>query len=78
MTKDIQSKVDGFDKLVDLMKEKLKSSNRHQKIQILTLTPDSWSLRKASQEFNVSKSTITKARKMRNDKGILEIPDQIN
>ena len=47
--------------LVNLMKEKVKASTRRRKIQILTLTPESWSIRKAAKEFQVSKKTIQKA-----------------
>eukprot|EP00112_Aurelia_sp_Birch-Aquarium-sp1_P009177 Seg2032.1 transcript_id=Seg2032.1/GoldUCD/mRNA.D3Y31 product="hypothetical protein" protein_id=Seg2032.1/GoldUCD/D3Y31 len=59
------------------MKEKLKTSNRRRKIQILTLTPNSWSLRKAADVFKVSKSTIQKARNLKAEKGILEMPKSV-
>jgi hypothetical protein len=49
-----QRKADDLDKLIVLMQEKLKTSNRREKIQILTLVPDSWSLRKAAEEFITS------------------------
>ena len=39
-------------------------SNKTQKIQILTLVPDSWPLKKLSKELEVSKA---KARKSRGD-----------
>ena len=52
-------------------------SNRRQKIQILTLTQNSWSLRIASQEFNVTQMTIAKVRRLRDEKGIIELPEQI-
>ena len=55
LEKDIQSKADDLDFLVQCMKEKLKISNRKQKLQILTLIPNSWSVRKATEEFQVSK-----------------------
>ena len=48
--------------LVHCMKEKMKLSNRNEKLQILTLIPKSWSIRKAAKEFGVSKSTIQKAK----------------
>ena len=40
---DMNQKANDLDKLVELMKEKLKVSNKREKIQILTLTPESWS-----------------------------------
>ena len=66
-----------FDKLVELMKEKLKASNKREKIQILTLTPESWSLRKTAKEFKVSKATARKARILRDEKGILAVPQPV-
>ena len=47
----MNQKANDLDKLVELMKEKLKVSNKREKIQILTLTPESWSLRKTAKEF---------------------------
>ena len=57
------------------MKKKLKESNRREKLQVLTLTPRSWKLRRAAQEFKVSKSTIQKARSLQKRKGIVGIED---
>ena len=62
LANEIQEKANDLDHLVFLMKEKLKTSNRRRKIQILTLTPNTWSLRKAAEIFKVSKSTVQKAR----------------
>ena len=41
----------------------------------MTLVLNSWSLRKAAKVFSVSKSTIQKARLLRDEKGIAEYPD---
>ena len=57
------------------MKEKLKISNRKQKLQILTLIPNSWSVRKETEEFQVSKSTIQKAKILRAEEGNIGYPD---
>ena len=46
---DMNQKANDLDKLVELMKEKLKVSNEREKIQILTLTPESWSLQKTAK-----------------------------
>ncbi|XP_047127482.1 uncharacterized protein LOC124808449 [Hydra vulgaris] len=73
-----QKKTEDLDKLILSMQEKLKTANRRGKIQILTLVPDSWSLRKAAEVFNISKSTITKARKLKFEKGILTLPEKTN
>ena len=53
------------------MKDKLKISNRRKRLQILTLVPNSWSLRKAAEVFQISKSTIQIVRLLRDEKGIL-------
>ena len=49
----MNQKANDLDKLVELMKEKQKVSNMREKIQILTLTPKSWSLQKMTKEFKV-------------------------
>ena len=70
-----QSKANDLDYLVDCMKDKFKISNRRKRLQILTLVLNSWSLRKTAEVFLVSKSTIQKARLLRDEKGITEYPD---
>ena len=65
LTNDIQTKADDLDYLVDCMKEKLKVSNRREQLQVLTLVPKSWSVRKAAKEFSVSKNKIQKAKLLR-------------
>ena len=54
--KEIQTKADYLDYLVNCMKEKLKVSNRWQQLQILTLIPKSWSVRKAAKDFQFPKT----------------------
>ena len=41
---DMNQKANDLDKLFELIKEKLNVSNKREKIQILTLTPEYWSL----------------------------------
>ena len=74
---DMNQRKNYLDKLVELMKEKLKVSNKREKIQILTLIPESWSLRKTAKEFKVSKATARKARILREEKGILDVPQPV-
>ena len=74
---EIKTKADDLDYLVDCMKEKLKVSNRKQQLQILTLIPRSWSVRKAAIEFSVSKSKIQKAKLLRDQKGIIGYPETV-
>ena len=70
-----QSNANDLDYLVDCMKDKLKIPNRRKRLQILTLVPNSWSLRKAAEVFSVSKSTIQKSWLLRDEEGIAEYPD---
>ena len=56
------------------MKEKRKVSNkREKKIHNLTLTFESWSLRKTAKESKVSKVTARKTRILREEKGVLAV-----
>ena len=58
------------------MKEKLKGSSFSEKIQILTLVPDSWSRSYCATFFNVSEHLVRQARELKKSKGILAVPDQ--
>ena len=75
--RDMNQKANNLDKLVELMKEKLKVSNKTEKIQILTLTPESSSLRKTAKEFKVSKTTAGKTRILREEKEILAVSQPV-
>ena len=52
-------------------------ADKRKRLQLLTLTPKSWSLRTAAEEFKVSKTTVQKARIIKEEKGILELPDLV-
>ena len=73
----MNQKANDLDKVVELRKGKLKVSNKREKINILTLTPESWSLRKTARGFKVSKTTARKARILREEKGILAVPQPV-
>ena len=62
--------------LVEEIKDKLKISNKNEKLQLLTLEPKSWSLEQTAKEFKVSIRQIRTARKLKNEKGILGIPEK--
>ena len=58
------------------MKEKFHSStDRSQKVQILTVLPKSWSTRKVEEEFAVSNYMARKAKDLVKDQGILSSPN---
>ena len=55
--------------LLELLKEKLPTVNNREKIQILTLVPDSWSRAYASSYFNVSEYLVRQARELKKQEG---------
>ena len=63
-----------LDSLIELMKAKLAISSRHEKIKVLTLTPESWTIDKTAAEFNVSKYLVKRARALKKNHGILAEP----
>ena len=73
----MNQKANDLDKLAELMKRKVKVSNNREKKQILTLTPESWSLRKVTKEFKVSKATARMARILREEKGISAVTQPV-
>ena len=74
---EVQEKAYEFDKIMILIKEKVMSSNKHEKVKLLTLTSDSWSRKKVAEFFNVSEYLVRSARELKKKKGILAEPDQI-
>ena len=58
------------------MKEKLVTASNTEKLQILTLVPDSWSQKYCSEYFGVSGYIIPSARELKQRKGILAQPSQ--
>ena len=75
----VQKKVlqnsDDLNKLLEMMKEKIQLSPRKIKIQVLTLTPLSWTVRKTAEFFSVSNFMVQTAFRLRREKGILAIQD---
>ena len=57
------------------MKEKLSTACYSEKVQILTLVPDSWSRTYAAEYFNVSVYRIRRARELKKEKRILAKPN---
>ena len=72
----VLEKARDLDRLLDLMKEKLddKSLKTSQKIKVLKIAPESWSRTKVASFFNVSEYFVREVRKVKNSKGILELP----
>ena len=75
-SKEVEQKGKDLDCLVELMREKLPHLNNSRKIQILTMVPPSWSIKKAQDVFRVSDYMIREARKLVQTRGIMELPDE--
>ena len=61
--------------IIKQLKEKFSTATRSEKIQILTVLPKSWSIRKIQQEFGTSNFMARKAKELVDRKGILTTPD---
>ena len=61
-------------KLVGLIKEKLLVSSWNEKVKLLSLTPESWTIEKTMKEFEVSKHLVRKDRSLKKELGILAEP----
>ena len=68
------SKCNDLYKLVGLIKEKLLVLSWNEKVKLLTLTPESWTIEKTMKEFQVSKYLVKKARSLKKELGILAEP----
>nr|XP_033813764.1 uncharacterized protein LOC117366495 [Geotrypetes seraphini] len=67
-------KCSDYDILLTELKQKLELSSNREKIQILTLAPHSWTSEKTALEFGVSTRMVKKARKLKQQGGILAVP----
>ncbi|MES9880157.1 MAG: hypothetical protein ABW185_04670 [Sedimenticola sp.] len=61
--------------LVTLLKEKMQVSSRQKQVQLLTLTPHSWTIAQTVHEFNVSEYKVREARKLKKERGVLAEPE---
>ena len=57
------------------MKEKYSTADRSEKIQVLTVLPKSWFIRKIEAEFGASNRMVRKAKELVREKGILSTPN---
>jgi hypothetical protein len=64
-----------YNQLIEEIKQILQvSNNRKEQIQILTLEPASWAIKKTREEFNVSENMVREARQLKAVRGILAAP----
>ncbi len=61
--------------IITQLKEKYSTAERSEKIQILTVLPKSWSIRRVEKDFGVSNFMARKAKELVREKGILSTPD---
>ena len=72
-----QIKTENFDRLMQLIKEKLSTIKTNREIiQVLTLAPETCSIKKVANFFNVTEYAACKARSLVQEKGILALPDK--
>ena len=63
--------------LLYTIKERIEdSTTKNEKVKLLTLVPESWTIDKASDFFNVSKNLVKKSKKLKVQQGILCEPKQ--
>ena len=62
------------DKFIELLKQKCSVASRQEQVKLLTLVPESWSIKKAVTEFEVSTHLMRKARELKKESGILANP----
>lgn len=72
----LEEKAKHHDELMDKIKQKIKHANNREKIQLLTLVPQTWSRQKVSSTFQVSEYLVRQARALVIEKGILSMPEQ--
>ena len=65
-----------LERLIVLTKEKLEISSPKDQIKLLTLTPESWSIKETVQEFGLTEYKVKCARKLKKKRGILAEPKQ--
>ena len=63
--RDTKNKAEKLDRLHTTMKEKLITASNTEKLQLLTLVPDSWSQKYCSEYFGVSEYLIRSARELK-------------
>ena len=72
---DDKEKSQNLDEIINMVKEKLESTESYRsKLQLLTISPPSWSIRKIVSTFNVTSHMARKAIQLRNEGGILNTP----
>ena len=61
--------------VISQLKEKYHQATRSEQIQILTIMPKSWSIRKIQAEFGASNFAARQAKALVREKGVLSTPN---
>ena len=61
--------------IIEQLKDKFSTAGRSEKVQILTVLPKSWSIKRIEDEFGTSNFMARKAKQLVKEKGILATPD---
>ena len=73
----LRIKAENFGRLMQLIKEKLSTIKTSREIiQVLTLAPQTWSIKKVANFVNVTEYSARKAGSLVQEKGILALPDK--
>lgn len=68
--------VDDGTEMIQQLKEKFQTTTKmNEQLQILTVLPKSWSIKKIQQEFSVSTYMAQKSKTLVKEKGVLSLPD---
>ena len=71
----IDEKPNPDEEIISQLKEKYSTASRSEKLQILTIVPKSWSLRKIESEFGASNFMAREAKQLVREKGIFSTPN---
>ena len=71
----IDEKPNEDDEIISQLKESYSTASRSKKLQILTIVPKSWSLKKIESEFGASNFMARRAKQIVREKGILSTPN---
>lgn len=61
--------------IVSQLREKYPTATRSEKMQILTVLPKSWSVKRIQEEFNTTNFMARQAKELVKEKGVLAMPD---
>ena len=72
---DFETKARDFEEMIGQLMDKFSTSDsRSEKLQVLTVLPKSWQIRKIEREFKITNYMARSAKKLVNEKGVLSTP----